>query len=69
MNTTKSNEPKESDQKKAVRSTDLESSEQNNESLNIIPSDTILAEKDEVKNAEERLRLKKDNEVKSRSER
>lgn len=67
MNTTKGKNPKGSDPSKAVTRTDLESAEDTNESQNIIPSDNIIAEKDEVKNAEERLRLKKKDELKGES--
>ena len=65
MNNSKDNKRKKSDQGKEVKKPGLEPSDENNEFQNIIPSDTILAEKDEVKNAEERLRRKKE-EVKGR---
>jgi cell division protein FtsL len=55
MNTTKKNNQKVSESGKKVDKPKGET----NEFQNIISSDSILAEKDEVKNAEEKLRLKK----------
>ena len=56
MNTTKKNNQKVSEPGKKVDKPRGETTE----FQNIISSDSILAEKDEVKNAEERLKLKKE---------
>ena len=56
INTTKKNNQKVS---KPGRKVDKPRGE-TDEFQNIIPSDSILAEKDEVKNAEERLKLRKE---------
>ena len=58
MDTKKHTNSKESDSGKPTKP-NPETGENNSDSLKIIPSDSILAEKDEVKIAEERLRLKK----------
>lgn len=65
MTNSKDNKRKKTEKGKEVHKPGLEPSKENNEFQNIIPSDKILAEKDEVKNAEERLRRKKE-EVKGR---
>ena len=56
MNTTRKNNQKVSEQGKEVNKPKGETTK----FQNIISSDSILAEKDEVKNAEERLKLKKE---------
>jgi hypothetical protein len=56
MNTTKKNNQKVSDPGRKVDKPRGETGE----FQNIISSDSILSEKDEVKNAEERLKLKKE---------
>ena len=66
MNNSKGNKQKGSAPGKAFARPDLDTAGDKSESSSI-SSDTILAEKDEVKNAEERLRLKKD-ESKGKSE-
>ena len=56
MNTTKKNNQKVSEPGKRVDKPKGETTE----TQNIISSDSVLAEKDEVKNAEERLKRKKE---------
>lgn len=62
MDTNQGNKSKETDPGKSKKPIP-ETGEENIESQSIIPSDLIIAEKDEVKNAEERLRLKKGDEA------